>query len=554
MAKSDKNSTTQGYTSLPPEVAPYYNDVWQRSAYETSLPYQKYEGQRLADFSPQQQEAMARMSELGMSGTSQSLTEAAKLASKVGQQGIGSISYGGSANYRPGAMGDAGAYTADSRQSGYTPGARDSGYGINSRQSGYNADSRQSGYGAGSRQSGYGAGRIDQNSYQGGQRNMGFRPGTLNDSAMLQSYMSPYQQSVTNINKREAMRDADIRQRDTGLGAASAGSLGGYREGIIRSETERDLGQRLDDLQTQGQQDAFSNAQQMFEQDRSARGQAEQFGQSQFNINEQIQQRQSQLMQQGFNANEAARQAQEQFGQSQYGMNEQNRQAQEQFGQNQFGMNEQNRQAQEQFGQNQYGMNEQTRRSVEQFMQSQFGMNQQAAQQAEQYLQSQFGMNSQNQQYGAQAGLNRYNAQENANQAAQGFRLQAADSRMRAQSANVNAQLGLQQNQLNASSQLGQYGQQEQDMAMSRLGMLQGVGNQQQQQAQAGLDIGYNDFQDQRDWGKEQVSFQNNILNSNPMAPGTTSTTQGQQVSPLSQALGAGIAGYGASGKGGTQP
>jgi len=93
----------------------------------------------------------------------------------------------------------------------------------------------------------------------------------------LQPYMSPYQQAVVDVEKREATRQSDMMGRDVGLQAAGAGGLGGYREALMQSERERNLGQQLGDIQTRGSQSAYEAARQAYEADRAARFSAEQY-------------------------------------------------------------------------------------------------------------------------------------------------------------------------------------------------------------------------------------------------------------------------------------
>lgn len=198
--------------------------------------------------------------------------------------------------------------------------------------SSYQAGSPQYfGYRPDTRMSGYRANEFDPsaegNRYDYGQRQVGFEPGSLADREMLDQYMDPYMQNVVDVRKREAARQGDIRQTQTGLEAAGQGSLGGYREALLRAENERNLMQQMEDIQTEGSQEAFRNAQQAFEADRAARAQLEQFGQSQFGLNEQARQRAAELMQSGYSIGEAAKQAQEELAQSQFGMNQQNIQA-----------------------------------------------------------------------------------------------------------------------------------------------------------------------------------------------------------------------------------
>jgi hypothetical protein len=78
--------------------------------------------------------------------------------------------------------------------------------------------------------------------------------------AGIGAYMSPYQQNVTDIQKREAVRQSDIQGQGQQARAAQAGAFGGYREAIERAERERNLGQNLDDIQAKGSQSAFDRA------------------------------------------------------------------------------------------------------------------------------------------------------------------------------------------------------------------------------------------------------------------------------------------------------
>ena len=87
----------------------------------------------------------------------------------------------------------------------------------------------------------------------------------------MQRYMSPYQQGVIDVQKERAFLDANRMRSGIGLKAAQAGGLGGYREGIVESNLNRDLMRQLGDIQQTGQQSAYQNAQRMFEADRAAK-------------------------------------------------------------------------------------------------------------------------------------------------------------------------------------------------------------------------------------------------------------------------------------------
>ena len=89
-------------------------------------------------------------------------------------------------------------------------------------------------------------------------------------SIQAQQYMSPYAQSVMDVQKNEAIRDAQKGQIVQDLGAARQGTYGGSRQLLAGLERERNLGTQLGSIQAQGLQSAYENAQQQFERDRAA--------------------------------------------------------------------------------------------------------------------------------------------------------------------------------------------------------------------------------------------------------------------------------------------
>ena len=138
-----------------------------------------------------------------------------------------------------------------------------------------------------------------------------FEAGTVADAETLEKYMNPYQQLVTDIEKREARRQSDITGSQISQQAASAGGLGGYREAIMQSERERNLGQQLDDIQTRGGQAAYQQALQTFEADRAARLQESDFGLSKAQAQDQAKREAEGLRQSAFQTSEQARQEQQ---------------------------------------------------------------------------------------------------------------------------------------------------------------------------------------------------------------------------------------------------
>lgn len=91
------------------------------------------------------------------------------------------------------------------------------------------------------------------------------------DQGTLAKYMSPYTQGVVDIQKREAIRDAEKTQLMQNLGAARQGTYGGARQLLAGTERERALGTQLGDIQAKGLQSAYEAAQKGLESERAAR-------------------------------------------------------------------------------------------------------------------------------------------------------------------------------------------------------------------------------------------------------------------------------------------
>lgn len=72
--------------------------------------------------------------------------------------------------------------------------------------------------------------------------------------------MSPYMQGVVDVQKREAVRDAQKTQLGANLAAAKQGTYGGARQLLAQTERERALGTQLGDIQSRGLQAAYEAA------------------------------------------------------------------------------------------------------------------------------------------------------------------------------------------------------------------------------------------------------------------------------------------------------
>lgn len=76
------------------------------------------------------------------------------------------------------------------------------------------------------------------------------------------AYMSPYMQNVVDVQKNEALRDAQMRNVGANLGAARQGTYGGARQLLGEQERNRNLQQQMANIQATGTQNAFQAAQQ----------------------------------------------------------------------------------------------------------------------------------------------------------------------------------------------------------------------------------------------------------------------------------------------------
>ncbi len=87
----------------------------------------------------------------------------------------------------------------------------------------------------------------------------------------IQQYMSPYAQSVIDVQKTKAIEDAQKTQLGENLAAARRGTYGGSRQLIAQTEREKALAQGLGDIQARGLQSAYEAAQKGLEAERAAR-------------------------------------------------------------------------------------------------------------------------------------------------------------------------------------------------------------------------------------------------------------------------------------------
>jgi hypothetical protein len=80
------------------------------------------------------------------------------------------------------------------------------------------------------------------------------------DPGAQQAFMSPYMQNVVDLQKQEAIRDAQKGMLAQNLGAARQGTYGGARQLLAGTERERNLQQNLANIQASGTQKAYEDA------------------------------------------------------------------------------------------------------------------------------------------------------------------------------------------------------------------------------------------------------------------------------------------------------
>ena len=84
---------------------------------------------------------------------------------------------------------------------------------------------------------------------------------------VMQAYMNPYQQAVTDVAKQAAVSEYGTGLQNLRSQAAQRGAFGGSRQAILESELMRNLGSQLGNIQMAGSAQAFDKAGQLYQQD-----------------------------------------------------------------------------------------------------------------------------------------------------------------------------------------------------------------------------------------------------------------------------------------------
>ena len=87
---------------------------------------------------------------------------------------------------------------------------------------------------------------------------------SFTDPGVASQFMNPYMQNVVDIQKREAARQAGIAQTGRDAQFTQAGAYGGSRQGVADAEAQRNLAVQQNDIQAQGANSAWGQAQNQF--------------------------------------------------------------------------------------------------------------------------------------------------------------------------------------------------------------------------------------------------------------------------------------------------
>jgi hypothetical protein len=469
--------TNYSNVSIPDYAKSYVTDMLgQASAVaDVNKPYMQYMGDKVAQFTPLQQQAFTGAQNMQVSPQIQQASDLTRLAAQ------GAMNYG---TYNPATFS---AYTAQNPNLNYYQA------GPVSSVSGSNMTTPT----MATVSTKYDP-KIQQ--YQ-----MAPSQGVTTDSFTRPStqdqYMSPYMRNVVERQQQDAARQSAIASQAQGAQAARSGAFGGSGDYLMRGQMAGNLARQKGDIFAQGQQAAFTQGQQQFNQEQAARLQAN-LANQQAGL-----QTGSQNLSAMLNTQQLATQTGLQTALANLSAAQQ--------------ANVQNQAA---------------------HLQTQ-GLNaQQALQAALANQQTEYGLSGQNLQ--AKLGVQQFGAgQDLQAQLANQQQLMQAQQ-LAEQSRQYGAGLGLQglQTALTGAGQLGTLGNTSYNQLMG-INQLQGqYGGMQQQQVQNVLNNQMQDFQNYQNYPYKQLGFMSDMLRGLPLTQQSSSIYQ-QPPSMLSQVAGLGLTG-----------
>jgi len=219
MAEPQISQISSSQTSIPDYAKPYVQNLLgqaQAVTNTTQNPYMQYMGERVAQFTPLQQQAFEGAQGMQTAPQLQQATDITGLASQA------ALNY---EKYNPNTFS---AYTVQNPNLNY-----------------YQMDPSQG---------------VTTESFT--------RPSTQ------EAYMSPYMRNVVERQQADAQRQSDIASQIQSAQAARSGAFGGSGDYLMRGQMRNNLARQQGDIFAQGQQAAFQQGQQQFNQEQAARLQA----------------------------------------------------------------------------------------------------------------------------------------------------------------------------------------------------------------------------------------------------------------------------------------
>lgn len=208
-------STTTTQLTYPPEIKNLVIDATKKAAALSAANYQPYTYNRIAEFDPYQKTAQQLSYDMT---TAPELAQGAQLAAQAGVNA-------GAFNYTPANI-QTGATLAPTMQM-------------------YQMQAPERVY-----------------------------TGSFTQPGMAEAYMSPYMQEALIPQMREARRQSAISKMQNQATAVGQGAYGGSRQAIVEAERQRNLGTQLGDIQAQGLQRAYEQAQNLYGTEQSRAMQA----------------------------------------------------------------------------------------------------------------------------------------------------------------------------------------------------------------------------------------------------------------------------------------
>ena len=449
------SDTTVRQVGFPEEAEPYFMALMDDATAASGAGYSPYPNQRLANQSPMTLGAYSdvqRMANSELSGLPQAMGST--------YNAMNAATAGANQRYDP-------------YQFGQFDGFNETGF---SQYGGFNPAefSQYGGFRAGPTRAN--VGQFDQFDFGDAQQ---WNPN------IADQYMSPYMQSVVDVEKDQAMLDFQRQQGFRDQAAVESGAFGGSRDAVVNALAQEDLARTMGEIQARGQQRAYEDAGQKFQSDRAA-----------------------QFDWLGAQAGEGARYQQDVVGE----LARAQQARRDELARIQAG------EASE-LGRVQAGAAGELGR-VQAGEAGELGRYEQmTADEAARVQQAQ-----------ANDWWNYQNAQSAENLAAYGTNMD-----------NYYTALGMQGD---LAQQLAGLGGMQRDYDMMSTDNLAQYGTNQQAYQQAGLDIAYDDFLKQQNWEQQQLTWLSSILRGIPIEPSYTQTTY-TPYNPAQQALGMGIAGIG---------